>query len=341
MTALLPPSVALHQLMAGHWVAQALYVAAKLGLADQLAHGARSAEELAAAVGANPDALHRLMRALASLGVLRELASQRFELTAVGAFLRSSIVGSLRSLALTVGEVDWAAWGSMLHSVRTGETAFQRVHGMGPFEFFERHPDAGRVFDDAMNGFVSQNGLAVVQAYDFTRFTSIVDVGGGQGVLLSAILAASPRTRGVVFELPAVAERARASLERSSVASRCDVAAGSFFESVPPGADAYLLASILHDWDDAHCLEILQSCRRAIPDHGTLLVVEMVIPPGNDPFFGKLLDLEMLVCFGGRERSEDEYGALLAQAGFELVRVIATATPSSLLEARPAGRVPV
>ena len=201
----------------------------------------------------------------------------------------------------------------MLHSVRTGETAFRQVHGVDPFEYFERNPEVGRIFDEAMNGFVSQNGLAVVEAYDFTRFASIVDVGGGQGVLMSAILAASPGARGVIFDRPAVIERARARIEGAGIASRCDAVAGDFFVSVPSGADAYLLASILHDWDDERCLAILHCCRRAIPEDGKLLLVEMVIPPGNDPFFGKLLDLEMLVCFGGRERSEDEYRQLLGR----------------------------
>jgi hypothetical protein len=332
----LPPSVRLHQLMAGHWVSQAIYVAAKLRIADHLAQAPQTVAALAGAVDAHPQALHRLLRALASLGLFTEVAPEQYALTPVGHFLQSGVPGSLRALALTVTEFDWQPWGQMLHSVQTGEPAFLRVHGDDAFEYLGKHPDTGRMFNDAMIDFVSQNIRAVVAAYDFTRLSKIVDVGGGHGALMAALLEANPSTRGVILDLPAVIEGAARELAARGLSDRCTCVAGDFFEGVPEGGDAYLLASIIHDWNDQAGAAILRSCRKAMPDRARLLLVEMVIPPGDEPFFGKLLDLEMLVCFGGRERTEVEYRELLGASGFELVRIIQTQAPASILEARPA-----
>jgi hypothetical protein len=224
----------------------------------------------------------------------------------------------------------------MLHAVKTGETAFQRVHGESAFDSFAKHPDVGRTFNEAMTDFVAQNIRAVVVAYDFTPLKTIVDVGGGHGSLITAILEASPASRGVVFDLPAVIEGAIREVAVRGMADRCVCIAGDFFQSVPKGGDGYLLASIVHDWDDQASTAILRSCRRAMEDDARLLLVEMVIPPGDAPFFGKLLDLEMLVCFGGRERTEAEYRELLHAAGFELLRIVPTQAPASIVEARPA-----
>lgn len=329
------PTAALDQMISGHWVAQAIYVAAKLGVADHLGDGPRAVGELARAVGADPGALYRLLRALASHGVFTEVAPQCFALTPIGAYLRSGVPGSLRALALTVNELDWRAWGHMLHSLRTGEPAFAQVHGMNPFEYFQRHPEVGAMFDEAMTAFVTEHGLAVAAAYDFTPFAEVVDVGGGHGALMSAVLRASPATRGVIVDLPSVVAGAKQRIEAAGLASRCDCVAGDFFVSVPAGADAYVLASIIHDWDDERGVAILGSCRRAIGEHGKLLLVEMVLPPGDAPFAGKWLDLEILVCFGGRERTAAEYETLLSRAGFRLTRIVPTHTPSSVVEAVP------
>ena len=332
----LPPSVRLHQLMAGHWVSQAIYVVAKLGVADHLAPAPQPVASLARAVDAHPQALHRLMRALASVGLFTEVAPAQYGLTPIGQFLRTGVPGSLRALGLVVTELDWQPWGQMLHTVKTGETAFLRVHGESAFEYFAKHPDTGRMFNDAMTDFVAQNIRAVIAAYDFTSLSTIVDIGGGHGTLIAAILEASPSSRGVIFDLPAVIEGAAREVKARGLADRCTCVGGDFFESVPGGGDGYLLASIVHDWDDQASAAILRSCRKAMPDGARLLLVEMVIPPGDVPFFGKLLDLEMMVCFGGRERTETEYRELLSAGGFELVRIVSTQAPASIIEARPA-----
>jgi hypothetical protein len=332
----LPPSVQLHQLMVGHWISQSIYVAAKLGVADHLASAPQSIEDLARAVDAHSPSLHRLLRALASVGLFTEVAPQQYALTPVGYFLRTGVPGSLRALAFIATEFDWQPWGHMLHAVKTGETAFQRVHGERAFDYLAKHPDVGRMFNEAMTDFVAQNIRAVVAAYDFTPLKTIVDVGGGRGSLITAILEASPASRGVVFDLPAVIEGAMHEVAVRGLADRCACMAGDFFQSVPKGGDGYLLASIVHDWDDHASAAILRSCRRAMEDDARLLLVEMVIPSGDAPFFGKLLDLEMLVCFGGRERTEAEYRELLHAGGFELLRTVPTQAPASIVEAKPA-----
>ncbi|MBI5444531.1 MAG: methyltransferase [Deltaproteobacteria bacterium] len=330
-----PPLIAMHRLLGGHWVSQAVSIAAELGLADYLANGPASSDELAEAVGAHPGALYRLLRALGTLGVVSEISPHRFELTPVGTYLRTGIPGSLRSVALLVNQLDWAAWGDALYSIRTGKTAFDHVHGVGPFEYFERHPEVGAIFDQAMTEFVSENGAAAVEAYDFGRFATIVDVGGGHGALLTAILEKNPSSRGIVFDLPRVIEGTRPKIAASKVAERCECVAGDFFASVPAGGDAYVLASIVHDWDEERALTILKNCRRAMGEVGKLLLIEMVIPPEDARFFGKWLDLQMLVCVGGQERTAEEYAAWLERAGFRLTRVVRTTTPSSVVEAEP------
>ena len=331
----IPPSAALHQLMVGHWISQALCVAAELGIADHMAASPCDVSELAKAVSAHPGALFRLMRPLASVGVFTEVAPRRFALTPVGDCLRATSPTSLRALALTVNSMDWAAWAEMGHSLRTGETAFQHVHQMGPFDYFHRNPEAGKTFDEAMTGFVTQNGAAIVEAYDFRGLRRIIDVGGGVGTLMMSLLRSSPEVTGVVFDLPDVIAVAKQRVERAGLAARCDCVGGSFFETVPADGDAYIMASIIHDWDADHCRRILATCRAAMPSSAKLLLVEMVIPPGNAPFFGKLLDLEMLVCFGGQERTEEEYRDLLTATGFRVTRVIPMRTPSSIVEAIP------
>lgn len=331
----MPPALRLHQLGVGYWVSQALYVAAKLGVADALVGGPRPVDDIAAAVGADPGALHRLLRALAGCGVFTEIAPRSFGLTDLGELLRSDVPGSMRALAMTM-ELDWRAWEHLLFSVRTGRNAFQEVHGEGFFAHLQRHPDKASVFDQAMTGFVTAYGMAVAAAYDFTPFRTLVDVGGGHGALLRVLLKGNPGLRGILFDQPAVVAGAARALEAAGLGDRCQCQGGDFFSAIPEGGDLYLLASILHDWDDEYSLTILKNCRRAISHHGRLLIIEMVIPEGDAPFFGKLLDLQMLVSFGGRERTAAEYEDLLVQAGFRLARIIPTHAPPSVLEAEPA-----
>ncbi len=329
-----PPPIMLHYLMRGYWISQAIYVAAQLRIADHLSHGPKSADELAQDADVHPGALYRLLRTLASVGIFTEVEPLRFGLTPMAELLRTGNAGSVNALALW-NMVDWNAWGQVLHSIKTGKTAFQHVHGEEPFTYFEHNPEIGAVFNKAMTGYATLSSMAAVEAYDFTRFTAVVDIGGGHGALMAAILRCSPATRGILFDMPNVIAASRKILEDAGLSHRCDCIAGDFFTSVPPGGDAYILSSIIHDWDAERSLVILRNCRRAMEVNATLLLVEAVIPPGNAPSFSKWLDLEMLVCFGGWERTEAEYRELLEQAGFRLTRIVPTRTASNIIEAVP------
>lgn len=330
-----PPPAVLIQLMTGYWVSQALYIAAKLGIADQLAAGPVAYEELAAATGSHAPSLYRVLRALASVGVFTEARPGAFALTPLAALLRSEIPGSMRALGIMYVEEQYRAWGDLIHSVRTGQPAFEHRYGMPVFDYFAQHAEPARIFNEAMGGWTNQVAGAVVGTFDFSPFGTIVDVGGGHGALLASILTQHPAARGILFDLPHVVTGAGDVLAAAGVANRCERVGGDFFAAIPAGADAYILAQILHDWDDERCLAILAQCRRAIPDHGKLLVVELVLPAGEEPFFGKWLDLHMLVMAGGRERTAAEYDALFRAAGFALARVVPTAPGPSVVEAIP------
>jgi len=331
----LPPPVALMEMITGFWVSAAIYVSARLGVADLLENGPRDTDELAHRLGTHPGALYRLLRALASVGVFTEVKPRRFELTPLGNCLRSGVPGSLQAFSIVGKEMGWESWGDLLHSVQTGETAFGHLHGIGYFEHLRENPELARLFDEAMTGFITTNGLAVAAAYDFTLFSTIIDVGSGHGALIAAILKRSPQSKGIVFDCPEVVEGARSRLGAEGVADRCEFIGGDFFVSVPSSGDAYLLASVIHDWDDEKSLTILRNCHQAMGGNAKLLLVEMIIPTGDAPFLGKLLDLNMLVNFGGRERTEVEYRDLLSAAGFRLTQIVPTGTPSSLIEAVP------
>lgn len=329
-----PADVAFIQMATGYWVSKAIYVAARLGVADLLAGGAKTVEQLAAGTGAHAPTLRRLLRALAGVGVFREDARGRFELTPMAEFLRSGVPGSQRGFVLHVGESpSWLAWDGLLGSVRTGESAFRTVHGEEVFPYYAAHPESNEPFNAAMVELSNVVAAAVLEAYDFSRYQRIADVGGGRGGLLAAILKATPAARGVVYDQPEVVAGAHATMEAAGVAGRCEYAGGDFFESVPGGADAHVLKWIIHDWDDERALRILRNCRRALADGGRLLLVETVVPEGNEPSFSKWMDLQMLVMTGGRERTAAEYRELLAAAGFEMTAVIQTKSPVSIVEA--------
>ena len=330
-----PPPATLLQMMTGYWVSQALHVAAKLGIADLLADGPVDCEDLAAATDTHAPSLQRVLRALASVGVFTEVSPGSFALTPLAELLRTETPGSMRALAIMYAEEQYRAWGELLHSVRTGEMAFDHQFGMGYFEYLAQHPEADRVFNEAMTGWTHQLVGAVVDTYDFSPFKTIVDVGGGYGSLLAAILRSNPGTRGILFDLPHVIARAEEQLVAAGVADRCTFVGGDFFAAVPTGGDAYVLSQILHDWDDKRCVAILGQCRRAMPDHGKLLVVELVLPEGDEPFLGKWLDLHMLVLLGSRERTAAEYDTLFRAAGFKLARVVPTPPGPSVVEAVP------
>ena len=330
-----PPPAILLQMMTGYWGAQAVYIVAKLGVADLLTGGPHPVEELAAATNSHASSLYRLLRALASIGVFTEVSPRTFALTPMAELLRTGIPGSMRALAITYNEEMYQAWGNMLHSIQTGEPAFAHRFGMGPFPYFMQNPEADRIFNEAMIGYTHQVANAVVGVYDFSAFGAVADVGGGYGTLLAAILQSNPSARGILFDVPHVIDAAQGFLKTTGVADRCTGIAGDFFTAVPAGADAYVLSQILHDWEDEQCLTILKHTRRVTPKDGKLLVVELVIPPGNEPFFGKWLDLHMLAIPGGRERTEAEYSTLFRDAGFELTNIVPTPAGPSVVEAAP------
>jgi precorrin-6B methylase 2 len=339
------PSAALQGLINGFMASQVVQVAANLGIADLLADGAKTAETLASEVEAHAPSLHRLLRALASLGVLEEIAPARFALTAMGAQLRTAIPGSLRNRALLFcGDRSWRSWGELLHSVRTGESQMQHLYGMGSFEYLAEHPQQAEIFNEAMAEGTRLVSRALVAACDFSRFHTLVDVGGGNGTLIAAILAAAPKLRGIVFDRPSGNAGAPRQLKGAGVAERCEVVAGDFFRAVPPGADAYILKSIIHDWDDERSTAILKNCRKAISAGGKLLLVERVMPVRVEASQSHrqmaMVDIHMLVLAGGRERTEAEYQALFAAAGFELARIVPLpeTAGTSLVEAVPVGR---
>ncbi|HZZ72879.1 MAG TPA: methyltransferase [Pirellulales bacterium] len=326
----------LAQMITGYWLSQAVYVAAKLGLADRLAAGPQPAADLAQAVGAHPEALYRLLRALASVGVFVEEERQCFALTELGAALRQDAPNSLRPMAIMMGEEHFLAWSQLLHSVRTGQRGWDQVFDLPPFEFLACHPEQAAIFDEAMVSVHGRETAAIADAGDFSAIGTIMDIGGGNGSMLAMLLHRNPNLRGILFDLPNVIERARAPIAAAGLTERCQLMSGNFFDSVPAGAKVYFMRHIIHDWTDEECTVLLKNVRRAVPPDGRLLVVESVIPPGNEPFFGKLLDLNMLVIPGGRERTAAEYRALYATAGFRLSRIIPTASEVSLIEGLPA-----
>jgi hypothetical protein len=330
-----PPAewLALHDMILGKWVAQALSFAAKLGIADSLKDGPKGCDELARMNQMDADALYRVLRALASVGVFAEVADRRFALTPTAGFLRSDAPGSLRAVATMIGEDwTWRPWGDLYGCVKTGEPAFARVFGAPAFEYLARNPIAATVFDEAMTGWSMQNSPPVAAGYDFSGIETLMDVGGGHGLLLATILKANPSLKGVLYETPEVCEGARERFEAEGLADRCRVVPGDFFEAVPEGADACILKSVIHDWDDARAATILRNCARAVGPGGRVLLAEMVIPPGDARHPGKLLDLEMLVLVGGRERTEGQFRELFASAGIRLSRIVPTASPMCVVE---------
>ena len=330
-------ATALHSLaplLSGFWVSQSIYVAAKLGLSDLLKNGPQTAADLAAKTGSNPPALYRLLRALASVGVYREQSDGRFTNTPASEELRSDIENSRRAMAVMMGEEHYIAWGELLYCIQTGQKGFDKIYGEPIFDWMAKHPEQAAIFDQAMVSVHGRETGAMLDAYDFSSIGTLADVGGGNGSVLRGVLARYPRMRGMLCDLPGVLERAKPLIEADGLADRLQTHPTNFFEAVPAGADAYLMRHIIHDWTDEQSLQILGNVRKVLKPEGRLLVVESIIPPGNDPNFGKLLDLNMLVIPGGKERTEAEYRELYANAGFELTRITPTAGDVSVIEGR-------
>lgn len=329
----LPPDAVLLQMLFGAQMQRSVCVAAQLGIPDLLAESAQTAEELAGRTSTHAPSLYRLLRTLASIGVFAENAEKKFELTPISALLRSDVSNSVRDFAVMMGEDwIWQAWAELPYSVKTGGVAHEKAQGMGSFEFFQKNAEAGKVFNAAMTNFTRAIIPVAVEAYDFSRINRLVDIAGGHGLLLAGILKANPHLRGVLFDLPFVIESAGALLDEQGVSDRVELVSGNFFESVPAGADAYMMKHIIHDWDDESSIKILKHIRAAMSESGKVLIIEMVVPDGNEPSPSKALDILMLVMEGGKERTKEEYRSLLEASGFKLTRIVPTKSPYSLIE---------
>ena len=321
------------EMISGFWVSRVVYIAAKLGIADELKDGAKTASEIAEATGTHAPSLYRVMRALAGAGVLSEDAEKRFSLTPLGATLRSDAPFSLRALATSeLGEVHYPSWGALLHTVKTGERGFDHVFGTDCWDYFGKHPENAQIFNQSMTEVTRIVEPAVTKAYDFSSFARIVDVGGGHGSLLTSILKKNPQAKGVILDAPQVVEGAKERIKAEGLTERCEAVGGNFFEAVPEG-DAYIMKHIIHDWDDREAIAILKNCRKAIKEGGKVILIESVIPEGNTPGLAKFGDLVMMLIPGGRERTAEEFRALFEASGLRLERIIPTESPMCVIEA--------
>lgn len=332
----LPPQAQVLQFIMGPFVSQAIGAVARLGVADQLAKGAKSAAELAPLVSANSDALHRVMRALASVGFFT-MSGERFALTPVGEVLRSDVPGSMRNMAMAeTDHAHWATWGRFPDAVRTGRKMSREALGEDAWDYYASHPEDGKQFSRAMADISAMALQPVLAGFDFTGASTIVDVGGAHGALLAGVLAEYPNAKGVLVDLPHIVASAKDVLAAQGLASRVTTVPGDFFKEIPSGGDVYLLKHILHDWDDAHCVTILKNIRRAMKPTSKLLVVELALPETAEPSPAHFMDLNMLVMLDGRERTAKEYGALFAKADLKLAKFSPTMSPLGLAEAIPA-----
>jgi len=328
------PQAIMFELIIGKWVSQAIAAAAELGVADLLAHDVRHIDELAAATKTDAESLYRLLRGLSSVDVFAEDEGRRFRNTPLSDTLRRGHPGSIRGFARLQGmEMAWRAWGELAYSVRTGRPAFDRVAGSPTFEYIGSRPDQAEIVNEAMTSLSELSSAAIVEAYDFSNARVVVDVGGGEGLLLASILHAQPHLKGILYELPHAVDGAARLLAEQGLRDRVQVIAGNALESVVPGGDVYLMKHILHDWDDERALRFLRNCAAVLPSGGRLLVVEAVLTPPGAPNFAKLLDLEMLIMSaGGRERTIEDYRRLFAAVGLELVAEHLTRGPHSVIE---------
>ena len=325
------------QMIFGFVTTQAISVAARLSLADLLKDGAKNAEELAQVTGTQARPLYRILRSLASVGILAEDDAGCFRLTPLAEPLRSDTPDSLRDFSdfyrsrLALGCMGWDLFGS----AKTGQPAFEKIYNKAFFEYLGENSGESRVFNDAMTSISTAASAAVVNGYDFTGINKLVDVGGGHGALLCSILEKYPQMHGILIDAPSVIAGTKEAIEARELSKRCEAVGGDFFEAVPAGGDAYIMKHIIHDWNDERASTILRCCHRQMPAEGRLLVVEMVIPEGNAPSFGKLMDLEMLVLLHSYERSEAEYRELFKRSGFKLTRIVSTKSAYSVLEGVP------
>jgi SAM-dependent methyltransferase len=333
---MVPAPIALLELSMGSMLTQAIYVAAELRVAEALRDGPRSPAEIAQMVDAHPEALHRLLRLLASYKIFAERKDGRFALTPMADALRADSPNSMRGIAVLMGHpIHWEDWSYLVDSVRTGDPSLPKLRGMGAYEYLAANPDYGAVFFGGMGNLSSLETVPILAAYDFSRYGTIVDVGGGGGALLAAILQRARKSRGVLFDSRAVASGAEAVLAEAGVADRCTIEDGDLLDPVTPGGDAYILKHIVHDWPEAKVQEILRNVRKAIGPDGRLLLMEFVTPQDGREHPAKLVDLWLMLLVGGKERTATQYTELLASTGFELTRVVPTVSALAIVEARP------
>lgn len=330
----MPPQAILNQMLMGYVVSQGIYVVAELNIADKLQNGAKNAEELAAETDSHAPSLFRMMRLLTSLGVFSRDTENRFSLTPLSECLLSNRPDSLRDFAVMMGHKGhWRVYEETLYSIQTGKMASEKVYQMPLWEYFAQNEEVAQIFDKAMTSFTSGIAPAIATSYDFSKFETLADIGGGHGILLAEILRTHQNLKGVLFDQPYVVAGAKDRFENAGLGDRCELVGGNFFESVPKGCDAYLMKHIIHDWDDELASKLLTNCRDAMEVGATLLLIEMVVDETDEPSFAKILDIEMLTMPGGKERTEKEYAELFENCGFKLLKVHATPSPVNIVEA--------
>jgi len=324
------------QIITNFWTSRAVYVFSKLGIPDLLNSGPKTVEELAAATKMHAPSLYRVLRALASIGFVSATADGRFAQTPVSEILVTDAPGSLRWFTISeLGQEHYPAWGNLMHSVKTGEIAFDNFFGADAWKYFEQNPEDAAVFNNSMSGLTAATNEEILAVYDFSSFGTVVDVGGGLGGLITSILKANPKLKGILLDSAQVIEGARPKIEAARLADRCKVVPGDFFKDVPAGGDAYVMKWIIHDWDDERAITILKNCRNQMSRNAKIIIVDCVVPENNEPDFSKFFDLNMMVMTGGKERTEKEFSQLLSAAGFKLRRVIPTKVPASIVEGEP------
>ena len=329
-----PAAAQILQFITNFWSSRAVFVLAKLGIPDLLKSGAKTAEELASSTKMHAPSLFRVLRALASIGVVTATDDGRFALSPISELLVTDAPGSLRWFTISeLGQEHYPAWGNLMHSVKTGEIAFDNFFGADIWRYFKDNPEEGAVFQNSMSGVTAATNEQITSQYDFSPFGTVVDIGGGHGGLITSILQTNPKVKGILFDAPQVIEAARPKIEAAGLADRCETVVGDFFKSVPPGGDAYVMKWIIHDWNDELAVTILRNCRIQMKPGGKVIIFDCVVPENNEPDFSKFFDLNMMVMTGGKERTKQEFAQILSAAGFKLLRVIPTEVPTSIVEA--------
>ncbi|HWP93263.1 MAG TPA: methyltransferase [Thermodesulfobacteriota bacterium] len=328
----------LMEMIHGNWLAQCIYVAAKLGIADHLKEGPKSSDELSHIIGAEPRALYRLLRALSGLGVFHEEPGKRFSLTAMGELLGRESPNSLNAYIIMINEKEcYQSWGNLLYSVKTGGSSFEHVFGQEFLQYVEKKAEFAGVFNQAMVEKYRGVIPSILKTYDFSGFNTVVDVGGGYGQLLIEILKSNPNTRGILFDLPKVIEGAGENIANSGVGERITLIAGDCFDKIPEGGDGYVLKSFINNWEDEDAVKVLSNCRRSMNPDGKLIIIEPVLLPANEPDYGKLMDLQLLVLQKSRERTREDFEGLLKLSGFSMRSIFRSQSEFSIIEAVPVG----